>query len=83
MSERLAIRCKVSPGMFSSERIIQFTIRSLDFAFFVEHDSVRETGDGRGLLLVDVFWGGPSPIAVVPDAARTRIGVEVADLVEA
>ncbi len=45
------IGCRVSPGMFSDERIVGFGDRS----FFVEEKSVRNEKDGRGEVEVRIF----------------------------
>ena len=81
MPVRRAIPCEIAPGMFGSERIIWFRIGSLDHSYFVEAESVKDSGDGSGWVLVDLLRDGADSIVVVPDAARTRIGVRQPDLV--
>ena len=56
------IECRVSPGMFSDERIVGFGDRS----FFVEEKSVRNEKDGRGEVEVKIVEFNGKKWAVLP-----------------
>lgn len=68
-SEKRWIPCRVFPGMFSDELVVEVNDRSL----FVNRDAVRARQGDQGEVLVRVFEADGTTWAVMPTNASDSI----------
>lgn len=75
------LRCSVSEGMFSNERVIIVRRKGNgSVEFFVPQESVQGKGD-NGRVQVEIFERPDSKWAVLPTPYRDSIPVDEAELV--
>ena len=66
------IKCRVYPGMFSSEHTVEVKGRS----FFVENKSVRNVKDNDGEVEVTIVKIGGREWAMLPTSTRETVPLE-------
>jgi hypothetical protein len=71
------LRCNVSKGMFSDERVIKI---SGDRSFFVHRDQTKEIEGDKGRVRVRVLRKGSAVWAIIPTEDATAIEVKKEEL---
>jgi len=76
------LKCKVSAGMFSDERVVELRVK-LGHArtFFVPADRVLDQGAGEGQIQVGVVTQGEVTLVILPTPSRDVVPCAEDDLV--
>lgn len=84
MLEQAIIRCKVSRGMFTDERVVELPAGPANMSFVVPSSAVRkEDQQGNGELRVQIIVYQGQTYILLPTPRRDAIPVDESDLVPA
>jgi hypothetical protein len=75
--------CKVGPGVFSNERLIQFLdATGQPHSALVDKEFVEEQAGNRSWIWVRATVEGPTAVVALPsDGSRVRVGTEAIEAV--